>query len=236
MRIVIQAGSGAVGQRVSLSEDEVHHLKVRRAKEGQEVEVLDGAGLQGRGILVKGDREWMVDIEAAEVHERPRAVTLGVAAGDRDRFSWMVEKSVELGVTRIVPLESERTAGVATRLKDAHIPRLRRSVLEAIKQCGAAWAPAVENLVPLPALMSEPLNGTGWLAHRRGAPGSASLDESPITVIVGPEGGLTEAELELVESAGYSLISLGTYTLRFETAAIAAAAVVAQARMRGHHG
>jgi 16S rRNA (uracil1498-N3)-methyltransferase len=170
MRIVIQAGSGGAGQRVSLSEDEVHHLKVRRAKEGQEVEVLDGAGLQGRGILVKGDREWMVDIEAAEVHERPRAVTLGVAAGDRDRFSWMVEKSVELGVTRIVPLESERTAGVATRLKDAHIPRLRRSVLEAIKQCGAAWAPAVENLVPKWHWMAGPPARSSGLSFTRRKP------------------------------------------------------------------
>ena len=52
---------------------------------------------------------------------RPAELTLAVAAGDRERFAWMVEKAVELGVTRIVPLETERTAGVATRLRDAHL-------------------------------------------------------------------------------------------------------------------
>jgi 16S rRNA (uracil1498-N3)-methyltransferase len=219
-----------------LDENEIHHLKVRRAQGGERVEVLDGAGLEASGILVKSGREWAVEIDAAEVHEMPPALTLGVALGDRDRFSWMVEKSVELGVTRIVPLETERTAGVATRLKDAHIPRLRRSALESIKQCGASWAPAVENPVPLTMFVNEALNGTGWLAHQSGAPTPAALDQSPVTVIVGPEGGLTEEELEMAESAGYGPISLGAHTLRFETAALAAAAAVTQARMRGQFG
>jgi 16S rRNA (uracil1498-N3)-methyltransferase len=236
MRVLVQGGGWAAGQRVSLDEHEAHHLKVRRAKDGERVEVLDGAGLKGTGILVKADREWMVELNAAEVHEAPPALTLGVASGDRDRFFWMVEKSVELGVTRIVPLESERTAGVTTRLKHTHIDRLRRSAVESIKQSGASWAPAVENPVPLSSFVKEPPSGSRWLAHQTGAPAPALLDQSPVIVIVGPEGGLTEEELETAISAGFRPISLGLHTLRFETAALAAAAAVTQARMRGHLG
>jgi 16S rRNA (uracil1498-N3)-methyltransferase len=241
MRVLVGRGSGAgalwaVGRRVSLDEDEIHHLKVRRAKDGERVEVLDGAGLKGSGTLVKANREWMVQLDAAEVQEPPPALTLGVASGDRDRFSWMVEKSVELGVTRIVPLDSERTAGVATRLKPSHIARLRRSVLESVKQCGASWAPAVESPVSLSSFVEEPVTGSRWLAHQTGTPAPALLDQSPVTVIVGPEGGLTEKELETATSAGFHPTSLGLHTLRFETAALAAAAAITQARMRRQLG
>ena len=236
MRVLVPAGEWKAGERVGLDEHEIHHLKVRRAKEGERVEILDGAGLQGTGTLVKADRQWMVEVNAAEVREPPAALTLGVAAGDRDRFSWMVEKSVELGVTRIVPLETARTSGVATRLKASHIARIRRSALEAIKQCGASWTAVIKEPIPWFRFVSEPLSGTGWLAHQTGAPAPASMDRDPATVLIGPEGGLTEDEIEMAVSAGYRVTVLGKHTLRFETAALAAASVITQARLRGHHG
>jgi 16S rRNA (uracil1498-N3)-methyltransferase len=62
------------------------------------------------------------------------------------------------------------------------------------------------------------------------------MDQRPATVIIGPEGGLTEDEVEMAVSAGYQPLALGPHTLRFETAALAAAAAITQARMRGPHG
>jgi 16S rRNA (uracil1498-N3)-methyltransferase len=236
MRVVVSAGRGEAGKRVSLDDQEIQHLKVRRAKAGERVEVLDGAGLQGAGTLVRVGRGWAVELSAVKVSDRPPELTLAVAAGDRERFSWMVEKSVELGVTRIVPLESTRTAGVATRLKGTHIARLRRSALEAMKQCGVAWAPALEDPIPLTTFLEHSLTGTGWLADQHGDPGPPQLDDAPLTVIVGPEGGLTDDEREQAVQAGYRPVTMGLHTLRFETAALAAAVAVNQARMRGHHG
>ncbi len=236
MKVVIPGGTGGAGKRVGLDEHEAHHLKVRRARDGETVEVLDGAGFMGTGTLIQSGREWMVEIGSAQLQPPSAPLTLAVAMGDRDRFSWMVEKSVELGVTRIVPLQSERTGGVATRLKDIHLDRLRRSALDAIKQCGAAWVPAVDPPKTLGAFAREPVDGTAWLADECGAPAPASLDAGAVTVIIGPEGGLTSTERETAVAAGYRLVSLGLHTLRFETAALAAAAAVTHARMRSAHG
>jgi 16S rRNA (uracil1498-N3)-methyltransferase len=236
MRVLVGRGSGEAGKRVSLNDDEMRHLNVRRAKEGERVEVLDGAGLQGNGILVKAGPNWMVDITTAELQQRPPELALAVAAGDRERFSWMVEKSVELGATRIVPLETIRTASVATRLKEAHLSRLRRSALESIKQCGVTWVPTIENPVTLDDFLERPLAGAGWLADRQGAPAPAELDQRAVTAVIGPEGGLTDGERQSLLTAGYQPVILAPHTLRFETAALAAAATISQARMRGQRG
>jgi 16S rRNA (uracil1498-N3)-methyltransferase len=236
MRVLIGQRSGEAGKRVSLEEDEVHHLRVRRAKDGETVEVLDGSGLRGIGRLVQTGKQWAVEVQSVEREERPAELTLAVAAGDRERFAWMVEKAAELGVTRILPLETAHTAGVATRLKPAQLEKLRRAAAEAIKQSGAAWAPAVEELVSLESYVRRPLQGEGWLADLGGGAPPVELDRTPVSAVIGPEGGLTDAERRALIAAGYLPVALGRHTLRFETAAVAAAAAVAQARMRGLNG
>jgi 16S rRNA (uracil1498-N3)-methyltransferase len=236
MRVLIPEGSGRPGERVNLEESEVHHLRVRRAKDQQSVEVLDGTGLRGRGLLVQAGRQWLVEVRTVEWQERPPETTIAVSAGDRERFSWMVEKSVELGVTRIVALETARSVGVATRLKPTHVERLRRVVLESIKQCGVTWAPGIENPISLADFLQNSQPGTGWLADSKGVPVPPVLDQAPITVVIGPEGGFTDDERTTVVAAGYRPTILSSHTLRFETAALAAAAAVTQARIRGEHG
>jgi 16S rRNA (uracil1498-N3)-methyltransferase len=236
MRVLVPQGSAEAGKRIRLDKDEVRHLQVRRAKDREEVIVLDGAGLLGAGKLVQVGRQWMVDIIAAELRQRPPTLALAVAAGDRERFSWMVEKSVELGATRLVPLETDRTPSVATRLKAAHLSRLQRLALESTKQCGVAWVPEIEYPVTLDDFLQQPVAGAGWLADQQGAPAPAELDQRALTVVIGPEGGLTEGERESLLRAGYQPIVLGPYTLRFETAALAAAAIISQARMRRQRG
>lgn len=226
----------APGRREALDEAEGHHLRVRRAAAGERVALRDGAGLVGTGRLVAHGHEWVVDVEAVERKARPAELTLAIGAGDRDRFAWLVEKAVELGATSVVPLETERTSGVATRVRDAHLPKLRRVALEAIKQCGAAWALEVDEPQPLAEFIARTEPGVHWLADASGAAPPPTLDASPVTVVIGPEGGLTEPERGLLLSAGYRPLALAPHTLRFETAALAAAAAVTTARLRGTHG
>jgi 16S rRNA (uracil1498-N3)-methyltransferase len=240
MRVLIPAGSGgplwAVGQQVGLDENEIHHLRVRRARDREHVEILDGAGLRGSGLLIQAGKQWLIELKAVEREVRPPELTLAVAAGDRDRFSWMVEKAVELGVTGIVPLETARSAGVATGLKDANLRRVRRVALESVKQCGAAWAPQVEEPVSLDHFLRRRLVGSGWLGDRSGIAPPCPVGQEPLTVVIGPEGGLTDTERAALVAGRYLPVVLGPHTLRFETAALAAAAAVSQGRIRGSHG
>ena len=236
MRVLVPAVSAIIGQRTPLEESEVHHLKVRRADEDENVEVLDGAGLSGTGVLVRAGAKWLVEIRSAERKPSQPELTLAVAAGDRERFTWMAEKAVELGVTRLVPLETARTAGVASRIRQSHIEKVRRVVLEATKQCGAVWAPTVEQPVSITQFLAGPLGGNGWLADPAGATPAAELDNTPLTILVGPEAGFSPEEREAILAAGYQAVALGLNTLRFETAALAAAAVASSARLRGKHG
>jgi len=198
--------------------------------------VLDGAGLRATGVLVRQGAKWLVEIRSTERKPSQPELALAVAAGDRERFTWMAEKAVELGVTRLVPLETERTTGVASRIKLSHIEKLRRVVLEATKQCGAVWAPSVEQPVDISEFLAGSLRGNGWLADPAGAVPAADLDDTPLTILVGPEGGFSPEEREAILAAGYQAIALGLNTLRFETAALAAAAIASTGRLRGKHG
>jgi 16S rRNA (uracil1498-N3)-methyltransferase len=236
IRVLIERGSGAAGQRGTLLESEAHHLRVRRAEDGESVEVRDGEGLIGLGRLVQVGKSWDVDVATVDRASPPADLTLAVGAGDRDRFAWLVEKATELGVTAVIPLESERTSGVASRVRTQHLERLRRHALEAVKQSGAAWATRVEEPASLGEIAARPVAGQGWVADANGAVVPATLGNTPLTVVIGPEGGLTADELERLRGAGYAAVSLGPHTLRFETAAIAAAAAAVAGRLRRTDG
>jgi 16S rRNA (uracil1498-N3)-methyltransferase len=240
MRVLVPQVQGEslpeVGQRIILEKSEQEHLRVRRARENERLELLNGAGLRGTGRLVHSGRSWAVEIESLDQIAPPAELALAVAAGDRERFSWMIEKAVELGVTAVVPLETARTAGVATGLKAAHLDRLRRRALEATKQCGASWVLRVETPVALSSFLEQPRGGTKWLADAAAESPPFKLDQGAVTVVIGPEGGFTQEERESLISSGYRPVALGPQTLRFETAALAAAALVSVARMRESHG
>lgn len=227
---------GVGGQRERLDDGEQHHLRVRRAHDGERVALRDGAGLVGIGRIALVGKAWEVEIESAERRARPAALTLAVGAGDRERFGWVVEKAVELGVTRIVPLMTVRTGAVATRVRDNHVEKFRRQALEATKQCGAAWSVEVDAPAALTAFIEWDEPGLRWLADAAGEAPPATLDSVAVTIAVGPEGGLEDEERAALLGAGFRPLVLAADTLRFETAALAAAAMVATARLRGTHG
>jgi 16S rRNA (uracil1498-N3)-methyltransferase len=90
----------------------------------------------------------------------------------------------------------------------------------------------VEQPVSIGELSARPLVGQGWVADADGAAVPAVVGMTPLTVVIGPEGGLTTEELERLRGAGYAAVSLGPHRLRFETAAIAAAAAAVAGRLR----
>jgi len=217
---------------IALEEEERHHLQVRRAVVGQPVKVLDGAGGIAEGRLVREGKEFAAAVGSVERQLKPPEFFLVVGAGDKDRFAWLAEKAAELGVTDLVPLMTERTSSVATGVRETHIPALQRRARQAIKQSLAAWAPSIH--APRSPTEAAELTSASqrWLGDVNSEPPPPLEPTEPVIVVVGPEGGLTDPERAFLHGAGFTPVRLAPDLLRFETAALAAAAVVASQRPR----
>lgn len=215
--------------QAKLAGAEAHHLlHVMRAKPGDEVTLFDGGGGEYTASIVEcGRTEVLLDVgpRRAVSRELRATITMAVALPKGDRQKWLVEKLTELGVRRLVPIGTERS--VAER-KGKSLERLERAVVEASKQCGRNQ---LMQIAP-PAPMSEVLAidaGVKLLAHPGGAPlASVELPEAgDVAVLVGPEGGFSEAEVSAAVQHGWQEVSLGPSILRIETAAVTLAAVLA---------
>jgi 16S rRNA (uracil1498-N3)-methyltransferase len=212
---------------------EAHHLiHVLRAKPGLAVTLFDGNGAEFAAHVVQVGRSEVnlaIDQRREVDRELPIRVCVGVALPKQDRQRWLVEKLVELGVDRLVPLVAARA--VAQPSPEA-LERLSRSVVEASKQCGrnrlmeigSGQKPAEfwQNFAAIPVR---------WLAHPGGSSLPAALAEAgpanAAVLAIGPEGGLTDEEVAAAKSCGWQTIDLGNRILRIETAAFALASAVA---------
>lgn len=228
--VLVPPGSATNGSAVLLDDDEQHHLKVRRVAAGSDVAFTDGAGARGTGHLMAQGRSFVLAIGSVEHVMPPVPLVLGVGAGDRDRFGWLVEKATELGVTEIVPLETERTSGVATGLRPGQVEKLRRRAREVLKQCGGAWVPALQDPQPIATFLSRTDPGARWVLDASGGAAPSLQPALPAVALVGPEGGLSDAELSAARQQGFIPVSAGPLILRFETAAVAAAVLIQASR------
>jgi len=224
------------GQEATLEAAEAHHLThVMRAKAGAQVILFDGRGGEYAAEVTQLQRSQVkLAVLAHDPIERELAVpvTVGVPLPKGDRQKWLIEKLVELGVHRFVPLETTR--GVA-QAGDGALDRLRRAVIEASKQCGRNRLMEIHT----PQNWNEFVAGVDgaaqlWIAH----PGSSrSLAEflrtstaAPVAgfvTAVGPEGGLTDDEVAQAIAAGWTPVDLGPCILRVETAATLLASAAA---------
>jgi 16S rRNA (uracil1498-N3)-methyltransferase len=221
------------GGTVSLDATEAHHLRVRRGGEREVIRLVDGEGIVGYGTVDLSNHGAHVTLERIEREPPPPALLIAVGAGDKDRFLWLAEKATELGVTELAPLETQRTLSVATRIRDGHVERIRKRAVEALKQSEGAWAPRIPAPVAIDRFLAEKREGACFVLDREGEALPANLEPGAgVTVLVGPEGGLTPEEVQAAARAGFRRASLGRNVLRFETAALAAAAWVATARGR----
>ena len=214
--------------RVVFPDDEARHAaQVLRKQPGDEVVVVDGDGGWHRVRLGHVSRRQVVGhvLETRrDVGEPDRAVTVALGLlKKRSRFETFVEKAVEVGVWRIRPLRTDRTERDAIRAD-----RLHRLTVAALKQCQRSRLPVVE--APCSFRSSLETDAVVLLCHeqaRDATPLPQALRtiarEAPLCLLVGPEGGFSEAEVEKALDAGADLVSLGPRRLRAETAGIVAA-------------
>ena len=152
--------------------------------------------------------------------ELPRHITVGVALPKGDRQRYLVEKLTELGVRRLVPLRTERSV---VHPDSSRENKLRRSVIEASKQCGRNRLMEIAPLTELDAfLATAPSTATRWLADSQGLPASGSAElGNQVFLAVGPEGGFSSQEQFMARDRGWQPVSLGSRILRIETACTA---------------
>lgn len=219
--------------RASLhGESAVHLARVLRTRPGQLYELSDGE----RVWLARVERTGRDRVEFALVEpiaaEAPRLeITLLLSIVKFDRFEWSLEKTIELGVTRIVPLAASRSerALVAAAAKRAR--RWEKILYEAAQQARRLRPP--ELAAAARAIQAFAMNKDGLrllLSERQdAAPLRSALKSEPqsrVTLAIGPEGGWTEEEFEAARAGGFAEVSLGRNILRTETAVIAALAIV----------
>ncbi|MEL6328101.1 MAG: RsmE family RNA methyltransferase [Planctomycetota bacterium] len=205
-----------VGDRIALSETEARHARrVKRLADGDPIELLDGAGwrataeLEGQGAI----------LVAFSIEPTPDpAIEIACPAPKGDRLAQMIDQLSQCGAAAWRPLQTERSVVEPRQNK---LDRLHRIADEAMKQCGRAHRLEILEPLALADLLARP--------HERRLLADAGGDAAPtelsgqVQVLLGPEGGLTDAELDACRDAGAVPTHLGPHVMRIETAAVAAA-------------
>lgn len=221
-----------VGESVLLDERASHHLgKVLRAKVGEHLLVFNGHGGQFTArIEAIGKKQVTVCIgeESQPNTESPLHTHLGIGISKGDRFDWALQKSTEMGVTVITPLLTERCE---VRLKsdrlEKKIQHWKQILISACEQCGRNQVPKLNQPTEMQDWIAERPETKKLVLHHRS---SHSLTESEhpdsVAMLIGPEGGLSELEIESAEQHGFAPLTLGPRILRTETAPVAVLAAL----------
>jgi 16S rRNA (uracil1498-N3)-methyltransferase len=247
-RFYAQPGAFAPDEKsVTLGAEETRHARdVLRLESGDEIFVFNGAGREFHCAVQTISRDAANLSVIAEVEptspESSLNLTLAIALLKGEKFDLVIQKTTELGVTRIVPLETERAD---VRLRDSHgadkrVTRWRRIAVEAAKQTGRAYVPEIAAPLTSSSLLMMPMGkdreiSTNFhrlmFSERRGtsfaeATNNYAAPPARILAVVGPEGGWTDEEIELARQADWNIITLGGRTLRAETAGITIVALL----------
>lgn len=231
--------------RIELDEAEARHARLSlRLRPGDAVEVFDGCGGLAVGRIAADERAarvagrkaaaqtLSVDVERVRRDPPPvHALTLLVGGCKGDRLLWLIEKCTELGVAGFVLVAFERSVVLPGT---GHLEKLRRSALEACKQCGRTWLPKIERAASLDEALAGIAPGNAVLLADPNAEAHETVAEALRRVrtaggggaaaLIGPEGGISTDEAARILRHGAIAVRLGAHVLRVETAAVALAA------------
>ena len=214
--------------QVALGESVARHLRVRRLGKGTTVALVDGAGRRSTATIVREAKD-SVTVEIGDVEDVPPLpdVHLMIPVADRDRMLWLAEKAAELGVTSWRPVLWSRSRSVSPKGEGPTFSaKVRGRMIAALEQSGGAHLPQIYPDAPLSrAITAVPGGGTRLVLDPAGPPVFGVTVRAPITLALGPEGGLEDAEKAELNAAGFIPVSLGPGILRFETAGAAGVAI-----------
>lgn len=224
----------APGSTVALPEQAAHHAaRVLRLRIGDAVALFDGNGSAWQGRIMDVGRSVLVAIEASApgIAEPALQITLVQALPSGDKMDWVVQKAVELGVAAIQPVAARRSVvkldGDRARKRVLHWQEV---AIAACEQCGRDTVPAVLPLLDLNHYLTRERkeDERRFLLDPIGGHRLRDMDRpyGPLSLLIGPEGGLEEGEIDVARSVGFASLQLGPRVLRTETAGLAAAAAM----------
>ena len=221
------------GAQFALAPEAAQHVaKSLRLKAGDAITVFDGRGGEYDATLQRIDKDRVdVKVGAFRADERESALALGLVQGlpeAADKMDWVIQKATELGVAWVQPLICERSvvrlSGERAERREAH---WRRVAVAAAEQCGRTRVPEVRPTLGFQSWIALPSEAARWMLEPR-APALATraAPATPVEMLVGPEGGLSERERDLAVHKGFEGVGLGPRVLRTETAPLAALATI----------
>lgn len=207
-----------------------HIARVLRLGPGDLLDVFDGRGNEYRAEVVVAAKD-AVQVRPIERltrrYESPLRLTLAQGVCRSERMDYAIQKAVELGVDTIVPVLCQRSVVRLDRDRAAkRLGHWQAVVISACEQCGRNHLPDLRDPIPLAAWLQTPPTGLGLVLKPGGGAIRGLRRDSQVTLVVGPEGGLDDAETARAEMAGYRPLGLGPRILRSETAGIAAMAAL----------
>lgn len=219
---------------VELPLEAAHHAaKVLRLQAGDAIVLFDGTGGEYPAIISQiGKQRVTAEIGPWQAREceSPLDITLVQALSSGDKMDFTLQKAVELGITAIHPIASERSVvKLSGERAEKRVRHWQQVVVSACEQCGRNRVPEVASILSLSDWLGKPAIPGVRLTLAPEAP--ANLRElprpgAPITLLIGPEGGLAPAEIKAAASCGFTPVRLGPRVLRTETAALAALAAM----------
>ena len=216
-----------------LPQAQAHYIgRVLRMAEGDALQVFDGSGMEFRGTLVEvGKKQVRVQLDEsfAGQDESPLQIHLGQGLSRGERMDWAIQKATELGVSEITPIFSERCE---VRLKDERADKRllhwRQVAISACEQCGRSRVPLIHPPVLLADWVKQTQADLKLVLHPVAQPLESHAKPQTLAFLIGPEGGLSDAEVEQAHGAGFLPARLGPRVLRTETAPVVALAVAQQ--------
>lgn len=216
------------GASLTLGEEVAHHARVTRLAPGARIALRDGAGGVAVGVLSRITKSTVViDVSEAHVVPRPPAVHLLPPVADRERMLWLGEKAAEFGIASWRPVMWQRSKSVSPRGEGPTFQgKLRARMVSALIQSGGAWLPDIFPEATVESALAAMPGGARILLDKDGGDDSFSQLVAPVSIAVGPEGGIEPGERDAFLDGNFKRLKLSGSTLRFETAGVAGIAVV----------
>ncbi len=219
------------GATLVLQDDLAHYLgKVLRLRPGEQVALFNGTDGEHLAVILQVDKRG-VTVELTQQRDcraDPQLrIHLGLGLSRGERMDYAVQKATEAGVTSIAPLLTERCeVKVKADRVDNRLGHLERIAISASEQSGRCRVPLVEAPATLQDWLARPRDGACFVLDHRGIDGlQAATPPAELTLLIGPEGGLAEQEVESAVAAGFQSCRLGRRVLRTETAPVVAIAL-----------